>query len=617
MGKALKKKKKLIHEGHIDERRITKSPGNFITLQIKKVFPKFTLKIKLLLMIVIIALSSFAVYFNSFYNGFVFDDTFQVIENHWITDVKYFPDIFSNSVWAFRKGSSISNYYRPLMHVIYMLNYHIFGLKPWGFHLVNILFHAGVSLLAFIVTLRLFGDSQYSAFSSSLIPPFIAAMLFVTHPIHTEAVTWIAGLPDLSFSFFYLLSFYLYIRSGTEFKISYLFSVASFFLAALSKEPALTLPIILIAYDYASKKFENGLSTRTIRYIPYLVVAGIYFILRFHALGGFAPHERHHAELSYYQYFINVFPLFMQYLKKLILPMNLNALYVFHPISSISEVKGIASLIITVAFVVLGFIAMKKNKMVFFSLSLIAVPLLPALYIPALGEYTFAERYLYLPSLGFVSLIALLASLTKVDRLPKGTISLIVMFTMLIGLYSLGTVSRNTVWRNNFVLYADMIKKSPDASFPHYNLAVNLQKEGLIEEAIEQYQIALKIDPDEVDAYQNLGFAFLNKGLPDKAIEEFQIALKLNPDLADAHNGIGTAFLVKGLTDKAIEQYQIALKLNPDLADAHNNLGIIYKMSGSIDKAIDEYQAAVRLHPSDSAYRSNLTKAYELKNLSQ
>jgi hypothetical protein len=128
--------------------------------------------------------------------------------------------------------------------------------------------------------------------------------------------------------------------------------------------------------------------------------------LRFNALGGFSPQEPR-IKLSTYGYIINVFPLFMQYLEKLLLPINLNAFYVLHPISSIFEPKGILSLIVTAAFVFLVIISLKKNRMVFFSLLVISLPLLPVFYIPAVGENVFTERYLYLPSFGFALLIAL------------------------------------------------------------------------------------------------------------------------------------------------------------------------------------------------------------------
>jgi len=641
MGKASRKKKP-IQEGRSDKSRDLKSSKTFGTQQTKKESQKSFSKTRLPLMIIIILITSFAVYFNALFNDFVYDDKLQVLENHWIKDIKYIPESFSKSVWSFQKGEFISNYYRPLMHTIYMFNYFLFGMKPWGFHLVNILFHAGVSVLIFIIVLRLLKDSQYADPSSYLIPSFIAALLFATHPIHTEAVTWVAGLPDLSFAFFFLLSFYFYIRSTGD-KLpsrgAYLLSLAFFFLAALCKEPALTLPIMLVAYDSIFRKSGGRISNYIVKYVPYLIVAGVYFILRFNALGHLAIKKRH-TELSDYQYIINIFPLFTQYLEKLILPIKLNAFHVFHPIYSFSEAKGTLSVIVTTAFVILGFIAFRKSKLTFVSLIFIVVPLVPVLCIPVLGENTFAERYLYLPSFGFVFLVALFLTWIKEKKSPMVGIGLIAVFALLIGLYSLGTVSRNTIWKDDHMLYADMVKKSPDGAIPRNNFGIQLQNEGKIDDAIEQfqialrlnpdyaearhnlgvslfdkgktdeaiqeYQIALRLKPDYVNAYTNLGKAFFNKGRIDEAIEQFRIASTLDRDFPEAHANLGAAFVRKGWIDKAIEECQIALKLKPDYVDAHNSLGAAFYSKGWIDKAIEQYQIVLKLNPDYAAAHSNL-----------
>ena len=196
--------------------------------------------------IAILLIISIGVYLNAIPNEFVYDDETQVLENQWIRDIKYISEIFLSDVWGFKEieGKIPSNYYRPLMHITYMIDYHIFGLKPWGFHLTNIIFHAGVTLLIYLIVSILINQPQISNHKSQIInsksqipkskiknpksqilnlksqiqnpksqilnPPFIAALLFAAHPIHTEAVTWVAGIPELSFTLFYLLSFYFY-----------------------------------------------------------------------------------------------------------------------------------------------------------------------------------------------------------------------------------------------------------------------------------------------------------------------------------------------------------------------------------------------------------------------
>jgi 4-amino-4-deoxy-L-arabinose transferase-like glycosyltransferase len=179
----------------------------------------------------IILAVSFGVYFNALFNGFVYDDRYLILQNPWIRDARHIPDIFLTNIWAFQ-GEGASSYYRPILHLIYMVDYHIFGLRPWGFHLSKILFHAGNSLLVFftastIINRHMGGDTDTK--TPQVYIPFVAALLFAIHPIHTEAVT--VGTTEVSLAFFYLLSFYLYIRADVMGRGVPVSSLVFFFLA--------------------------------------------------------------------------------------------------------------------------------------------------------------------------------------------------------------------------------------------------------------------------------------------------------------------------------------------------------------------------------------------------
>ena len=572
----------------------------------------------------------FIVYFNALYNEFVYDDMTQVLENQWISDVRYLPDIFLKNVWSFLGENAVTNYYRPLMHVIYMMNYQVFGLAPWGFHLVNVLFHAGVSILILLMASKLLAGptSDPASWSSpgirmtgALSAPFVAAMLFAVHPIHTEAVAWVGGLPDVSFTFFYLLSFYFYMLSVNKKQIyswQYLLSIVSFSLAVLCKEPALTLPAILIVYDYAVRK-DKVLSFHFRKYLPYFIVIAGYFVLRVHALGGFAP-ARSHKYLSTYQYIINVFPLFCQYLEKLLLPINLNAFYVLHPISSFFDVKGAVALVVTAAFLFLALISLRNYRTVFLSLSLIIVPLLPVLYIPWVGDNTFAERYLYLPSVGFVLLVSFWVPRIKI--LTQKTVVASLFLIVIASLYCVGTITRNFVWKDNYSLFSDAVKKSPDGVFVRNELGRCFRKQGRLDEAIEQYEIAIRLDPQLAWTHDNLGEAYYGKGWTEKAVDQYMLALKRDPAYANTYYNLGSFYWNSGLRSQAIECYERALALRPSkalylttLATANYILGATESASGQIDDAIGHFKAAVELQPDDATYRYMLGITYGKKGL--
>ena len=623
-------------------------------------------------MLAVISAASFAVYLNTLSNGFVYDDNLQVLRNPWIREVKHLPGIFYQSVWNFQATATINNYYRPLMHLIFMANYHLFGLTPWGFHLVNVLFHVGNSVLLFLLAARLFGNPAGRPegrnggtwrFSS---PPFLAALLFATHPIHTEAVAWVGAVTDLSFTFFYMLSLYFHIGSGADTSNnSRFFSVASFAIALLCKEPAATLPFLLIAYDAAfrrpslshrGKDDPSSLSPPVKgewmgnylnRYVPYFAVLAAYFVARSYALGGFSP-VKSHADLGTYGYVINVFPLFAQHIGKLLLPIKLNAFHVLHPVRSLVEFKGIVGLVVVAAFAAATVVAFRKSRIAFIGLVLVVVPLLPALYIPALGESVFAERYLYLPSVGFVILLA--ASFAWVrEKMPRTGLAITVFAVSLALLYSVQTVRRNPVWKDDLTLFSDTVRKSPDGELPNGMLGIALMDAGRFDEAIGQFRKTIKLNPDSANAYYNLGLTFVKKGLPEEAIPEFEKALTLTPNDPDARRYLAKSYLSVGKTEKTIEQfrillaskgaspeayldfgvalrqqgktneavesYQKALAMDPEYAEAHFNLGNAYADSGQMEKAIEEYEAAVRLQPGNAYFRNMLGITYGQKGM--
>ena len=527
----------------------------------------------------LVILLSIGVNANTMLNDFVFDDIRNILGNRWITDVKFLPDIFSTHLAGF-SGEYSASYYRPLVHVFYMAGYHAFGYAPWGFHLINILFHTVVSLLVYMIACRLFAVPEVSR--GWLSPPLLVALLFAVHPIHTEAVAWVAGIMDISFSMFYLLSFYMYIRSGEDnrsiFNRHFLVSLGSFFLATLCKEPALTLPLLLAVYDYNCHGKGIRFVDHAKKYLPFLALAAVYSVMRVLALEEFAPGKTRWT-LSGYQYVLNAFPLFSEYLEKLFLPMNLSPVHVFHPVQSILGAKSLLSILITIGFFTTCFIARNKNTL-FLGLSIVLIPLLPAFYITAIsGEGVFAERYLYLPAFGYAIVLAYLYSHSW-NLLPRNSTSPILIAAALICIFSIGTTIRNTAWKDSHALWSDTVIKSPQSAV----------------------------------ARQYFGYALYSRGYIDEAILEYRKALELNPRLFDARFNLGIAYHTKGLLDQAIEQYRIILRDHPGTASAHEALGMAYGRAGFLDKAIEHFQSALDLAPGNEEARRNLLTAHSMKN---
>ncbi len=601
---------------------------------------------------IIVGVVAFGVYVNALFNDFVMDDYHLILGNYYLKNITHVPDIFFSNFWSFAGGHT--NYYRPLVHLIWMLCYHIFGPNALAFHMVNVLFHTGVSLLVFSITRRLLQKTADSTSSSSDFPAFVVAILFASHPIHVEAVTWVAAAIDGAYSFFYLMAFYLYLRSTEDdppLRWTLYVSAFSFFLATLCKEPALTFPFVLLAYDLTCRRKTSGVMAFVKRQTPYFVALGGYLALRITALRGFAP-VRKETGLTAYQYFLNVMVLFAQYLEKLLFPVNLNNWHVFSPLYSLRTVRGVTTVLIVLAFSILLMISQRRMKLGAFGLWVIVIPLLPALYIPGLMqglENAFSERYLYLPSFGYVLFLGALTEWVGRKRSSNEALTLALTLLILISLYGVGTINRNRVWKDSRSLWSDALKKSPNNPEPYNVLGDVLRLENRVEEAVEYYKMGLRLRPNSphihanlgasyaklgqvdqairhlegairlmpvyAEAYNNLGVVYIQKGQMNAAIEQFQAALRLRPSLASAHHNLGLALSNVGEIDKAVEHYEAALRLDPDYADAHVNLGITLGEKGNLDMAIEHFQMAMKLNPNDAGTLQNLANAYRLRGM--
>src|ERR1700680_4676270 len=230
----------------------------------------------------VLFLLAFLPYANTLLSAFVYDDGAQILENPYVHSFHYLREIFGTTVWSFQGAQGVTNYYRPLMSFGYLLFYQIAGGVPFSFHVANIVLNVVVVLLVFSLLRRLSGERV----------GLIAAGLFALHPIHTESVAWVAGVTDLELAVFYLLTFLLYLRLSEPDK-GYGWRGAmcwSFGLALLSKEQAMTLPVLVTLFEhfYRDDRAATSVRQKVSRYGPLWAVACLYLVVRGVLLGGVA-----------------------------------------------------------------------------------------------------------------------------------------------------------------------------------------------------------------------------------------------------------------------------------------------------------------------------------------
>ncbi len=520
---------------------------------------------------VVLALAAWLLYINTLSGEFIKDDIYQVLRNEWIRDFRNTPEMIFSSVWSFMEDGGEATFYRPVMHLSYMISYALSELRPWGFHLVNILLHSLNVIMVYLLSLRLLRDTIEGGADTSndsrpgkrtVYGAFGAALIFAAHPINTEAVAWVAAVPELSFTLFFLISFYFFIREKV------LLSTAFFFLSVFSKETAVVLPILFALYTITigpreGRLLKGGALGWVKGFAPYLLVICIYLIMRVVALGALAPVSRgSEGGLPLYLSALNSIPLLLKYIEKLFLPVNL--VYFHHIRFDIITGFGpgaAAYLLTTLVSTGLLFILYKKEKRIFFFAAWILVALIPALGLAFLrGSPDFSERYLYFPAAGFglilvsiaLKFIGYCSGKTGVNaaerRRKRGTLAVTIAFTLLILVYSAGTVKRNAVWSSSIGLWADVVEKAPEnmtARLWYYN---ELIKSERLDAAIDALNGAIEISPPGDDAldglHNNLGIAYAKKGMIRAAALEFQKALSIAPENKEAATNLEQAAVI-------------------------------------------------------------------------
>lgn len=575
-------------------------------------------------------------YLNSLTNSFVYDDRQQVLENPYIHSFRYLGRIFGSTVWTFEGAQGATNYYRPLMTFAYLIAYKVFGLIPFGFHLLNLALHVAVVLLVFAVAERLFRDRLLS---------LVAAGLFALHPIHTESVAWIAGITDLELSVFFLLTFLLYLRlpesesSAKSSWLSYLAILISYLFCLLSKEQALVLPALLIVYEHFYRP-ETSFSKKFRRYLPLCLAALAYLAFRRFVLGGFAP-AIWRPTMPWSTVLLTAVALIGGYLWKLLWPVHLMAFYVFHESDSLRDPRvlgGIAGLLLCAGLFVWLW---RRARPMSFALIWIGATIAPVLNARWMPAQVFAERYLYLPSVGFCWLVGWAVAILwrRAQREPRATASILLRQAVSVTLvvvgcaYAVIAVKRNRDWRSDEVLYRRTLQQQPDAQIIHTNLgvvysdqgdwvdaerewtlalgpgkpnAVTLTDLGLLrknqkryDEAADLYEQAIRLRPKFADAYKDLAELYQEMGRLADAEANFRQAVSLAPLETNARNEYGRFLLEQGRTAEAREQFARSAEADAN-AEAFDNLGDLDLSAGDALKARSDYQAALALNSFDN-----------------
>ncbi|MEI7801295.1 MAG: tetratricopeptide repeat protein [Bacteroidota bacterium] len=591
---------------------------------------------------------TFIIYGNTVGNEYALDDGIVINLNDFVQEgFAGIKDILTHdSFYGWAKGANndvAGGRYRPLSLVSFAIEHQFAGNNAHFSHFINVLLFAltGIFIFLLLQQLLLHRPTKYAELVHL---PFLAALLFIAHPIHTEAVANIKGRDEilsLLFSILASINFIRYVDDGRKMK-NIVFGFIFFFLALLSKENAITFALIIpmMLWFFRSENMKS--------FVPVLVSivisSGIFLLLR-QAFSNTSINKEvtdlmnnPFFGMTVTQKYATIIYTFGKYLLLLLLPFNLTNDYYPYQITihDFSSIGTIISLVVCVTVLVIAFMHLRKKTILSFSILYFAVTLsvVSNLVFPV-GTFM-SERFLFMPSLAFCLLLAYCISLIpfyRFNRFPfqKNTSTAVIvsnnffrtrsiqyLLVLILGAYSVKTIARNAVWKNNFSLFSEDINNSPNSAMAHHAIAAEYRKAGeqstdnrkqtdFYNRAIEEDNKALAIHPKFIQAYYNIGVTYLEMHDVNAAETALRKAIAIAPNYADALNNLGYCFIQKNKLDSAIILCNSASKIDTNYFRPYSNLGAIYLKKMDTEKAYFYFQKAHTLEPNDAA----TTKAFE------
>jgi tetratricopeptide (TPR) repeat protein len=592
--------------------------------------------------------ASFAAFANSLANGFAFDDQSQILNNQFIRDFKNLPTAFTTEVW-FRQTARDQDpneqagpntpYYRPLFTLYLMIGWGLFQDQPAGWHLFSVLMHLLVTYFVFLLLEKITGDLKLST---------IAALLFAIHPLRVESVAWISGISDPLLAVFVIPSFYLYLLYRQQKKKSHLIgSLALFFLAPLSKEPALALPLFTVAYDLLIIDQDKPFSQRARKAALPTAIFGVltitYFALRYNALG-FLLSGPKIATFSAGEVVMTLPLVLWKYIGLMFFPFTLTLFHGTPVVKTPLDIRFILPLL-GLAGLAVALWRLRGSSLGRFAILWFFIHMLPILNINTFSEdFMVQERYTYIPSIGFSLLLAMGLMKLPVERFVSfrnrraGPALAVALVVLLLGAK---TVAQNQAWKDDMTLWLHGLEAVPDSEFPYFILGhkyINFKQYDKAAETLENY---MKIDPNNLIVITNLAaahnllyeatrdrahvdraIALSEKGLNiddtnpalwdtlgvaytfntelknlDRAIFFINRALIFKPDDPLLNFHMGAAHVQAGKAEEAMPFLEKAKTGQPALADIHLFIAYAHHNRGQRREAIDSYNEYLRLKP--------------------
>jgi Tfp pilus assembly protein PilF len=521
-------------------------------------------------------------YSNTFKAEFQFDDGHVIVENSAIRSLGNIAGIWGQSPARF------------LTHLSFAVNYRFGGYDPAGYHLVNLLIHAGAGFLtSCLIWLSLKTPKMRGFFtrSKSLTIALFGGLIFLCHPLQTQAVTYVVQRLACLATFFYLAAMVFYARTRLDgdrksFVLALFFAVAAMF----AKEISVTLPLMILGWELI---FFGRDRTMTRRRLAYLlpILCTLFIIPALYQHGHYKDSQIIQPLLSPADYFCTQLNVIRTYLRLLLLPVGQNFYHDYRVAHGLGEMRTLASLFLLSAIVLAGIYFLKRQRLIAFGIFWFFLALsVESGFIP-ISDVIFEHR-LYLPMPGFAMVVATVAVIVF-GRTRQAVVSLSILIVVL----SILTYHRNIVWQSKLSLWQDTVKKSPKKADAHVNLGLAYSERGDYRNAIIHYRRAVELGLVKSVLYDALAFALENTGNIEQARTYYEKAVAVDPSDAEARNNLGSIYFNNGRREDGIREMSEAVRRNPYYLRAYLNLGNAYASQKRYNEAETVLQRALAIDP--------------------
>jgi protein O-mannosyl-transferase len=485
--------------------------------------------------------------------------------------------------------------YYPILHSAFWVEHRLWGDSPTGYHVLNILLHAGCACLLAAILRRL-----------AMPGAWLAAFLFALHPVCVESVAWISEQKNTLSLLFYLLAALVYLRfDETRTPRAYALATALFVLGLLSKSTTATLPpALLVVFWWRRGRLDWRRDV--VPLLPWLALGAAMGLFSAYVEKVYIGAQGSEFALSPLQRGLLAGRIAWFYLGKLIWPGELIFIYPrwdVNPAVAWQWVFGVAAMgLVAALWMWRRCTCAPLAAVLFFGGSLF--PVLGFFNVYAFMFSFVADHWQYQPSIGIITLgAAALARLGSRGRLAAMLVA--VAFGWL-------TFHQSGMYADMVTFYRTTVARNPGAWMAHNNLGNMLREAGQLEEAVRHFEAALRARPDLYKTHNNLAACLHDLKRPQEALQHYQRAIELAPDYPDAHNNLGRLLRELGRVDESIGHLTRALQIDPEYHDARNNLGMALRDAGRMNDAIAQFERLIRATPDSPQAHLNLALTYSL-----